>query len=172
MERPQLIKLRAAVAAGKFSRVWVWRIDRLSRSGIVETISCIQEFRRAGCIVASVSDPFPLEGPGSEIVLACLAYCAQMEREKIRENQLAARARMEAEGRGWGHPRLPEELRAQALALAAAGLSFRKIARELKISKSSAWNFLRRTPTSEIENLTDRPPQKTRHSRKSEGASI
>jgi DNA invertase Pin-like site-specific DNA recombinase len=150
MRRPELDQLRAAVHAGKVRRVWVWRLDRLTRSGIVDTLNVLQEFRGAGCEVLSVADGFDLAGPGAELVLAVLAWLAQTERERIAENVAAARARMALQGRTWGNPPLPTELRSFARALRAEGKSVREISRELGISKSSAWNVTRAKPDPEM----------------------
>jgi DNA invertase Pin-like site-specific DNA recombinase len=172
MQRPNLLRLRAAMSAGKIHRLWVWRLDRLTRSGIVDTLSCIDEMRRWGCEIASVADGFALDGPAAEVILAVLAWAAQLERIKIRENQDAARARMAAEGRQWGHPPLPAEVGERARALGAEGKSVRQIARELRISKTSAWKFLQGAEAGivfhqnqpETGDLTARPPQKTSRS--------
>lgn len=146
MERPQLIKLRDAIRAGKIQRLWVWRLDRLTRSGIVDTLSCIGEIQRAGCSVSSVADGFPLEGPAGELFMAMVAWAAQQEREKLRENQLAARQRMEARGLNWGHPPIPPDRADRVLALADSGLSVRQIARQVSLGKTTVWKIIRSRP--------------------------
>jgi len=161
MQRPQLLKLRAAQLAGKIHRLWVWRLDRLTRSGIVDTLCCIDEMRRWGCEISSVADGFAIDGPAAEVILAVLAWAAQMERIKIRENQDAARARMAAEGRQWGHPPLGAELRERVLELGGEGKSVRQIARELRISKTSAWNLLRREKAGIVLHQNDPKPGET-----------
>lgn len=142
MERPQLRRLRDAIRAGKIGTLWVWRIDRLTRSGIVDTVSCIAEIQRCGCVVRSLMDAFPLEGPAGEICLAMVAWAAQQERLKMLENVAAARAKCAAEGRHWGKPAIPSEIRSLVCDLAARGYSVRRIATVARISKSSAWNIL------------------------------
>jgi DNA invertase Pin-like site-specific DNA recombinase len=155
MERPQLRKLRDAVRVGRLHRVWVWRLDRLTRSGIVDTLSCIQEMQKHGCALSSVADGFALDGPGAEVILSVLAWAAQLEREKLRENQLAARARMAAEGRAWGRPReLTLEKIARIHELAAYGLPRKQIAAEVNCSRTSVWNVLHETePQAAAENM-------------------
>lgn len=143
MDRPQLIRLRDAIRLGKIGKLWVWRIDRLTRSGIVDCVSCIAEIQRCGCVVRSVMDGFPLDGPAGEICLAIVAWSAQQERLKMLENQDAARAKCAANGRHWGKPPIPTDIRRLVRDLASAGRSVRQIAREAQISKSSAWNILR-----------------------------
>lgn len=140
VERPQLRRLRDAITAGRVHRIWVWRLDRLTRSGIVDAISCITEIRRCGATVASVADGFALD---SDLMLAMIAWAAQQELLKLRENQDAARARMRLEGRPWGRPPLPDSLKDEIRRLGSQGKSPRQIAAELPCSKSSAWNVLR-----------------------------
>lgn len=137
MDRPQLGRLWAQLSTGGVRRVWVWRLDRLTRSGIADTLESVSHVRRCGAELVSVADQVALDnGPAAELVLAVLAWCAQMERLKIRENQEAARARLERQGRGWGRPRIPESMKDTCRALQSQGFSVREIARELKISKS------------------------------------
>ena len=107
MDRPELSAALAAIRGGMVGRLWVWRVDRLTRSGIVDTLTVLQEMRRHGCACASVADGFSLDGPAADVILAVLAWAAQMEREKIAENQAAARVRLEAAGRAWGRPPMP-----------------------------------------------------------------
>lgn len=143
MNRPQLRKLRDAIRVGRIQRLWVWRLDRLTRSGIVDTLSAVQEMQRHGCALSSVADGFALDGPAAEVILSVLAWAAQTEREKIRENQLAARARMAAEGRSWGRPlEITSAQKERIHLLAEQGIAHKRIAAEVNCSKTSVWNVL------------------------------
>lgn len=141
-ERPGLRQLRAAVARGDAQTLWVWALDRLARSGIVDTLQLLRELRAEGCGVRSVVDPFDLQGPLAEPCIAMMAWCAEQERVRSKERQAAGIARMRLEGRRAGRPPLGDEQRAACRTLSAAGYSVRQIARELKVSKSSVCNFL------------------------------
>lgn len=144
MDRPQLAELLQAVSAGYVRRVWVWRLDRLTRSGIVDTLTAIELMREHGCECVSVADGFAIDGPAAPVVLAVLAWAAQMEREKIAENQAAARERMAAEGRSWGRPRtVTDEMIKVAINLAHHGSTHKQIALALRISRSHAGRILR-----------------------------
>lgn len=136
MDRPQMVRLRAELASGAISRIWVWKLDRISRSGMVDTLTFVDEVRRAGAQLISVSESFPLDGPLAPMVIAALAFAAQLQREQTRENQLAARARLEASGRTWGRPPLPPHKRDAVASLVSQGKSIREIARELQLSKT------------------------------------
>src|SRR5689334_7706679 len=48
LARPALEQLRADARAGKIRRVYVYRLDRLTRSGIRDTFEVVEELRQAG----------------------------------------------------------------------------------------------------------------------------
>lgn len=134
ISRPELDRLRADARAGGLRRLYVYRLDRLARSGIRDTFEVVEELRRHGVDLVSVSDGFSLDGPAAEVVLAVMAWGAKMERLAISERIAAARERVEAEGRKWGRPsRLDAEGVARVKALRAEGRSLRQIAVALKV---------------------------------------
>lgn len=138
LARPELDRLRADVRSGHVRKVYVFRLDRLTRSGIRDTFELIEELRNAGCEVLSVADGFDLNGPAAEVVLAVMAWAAKMERLAINERISAARERVEAEGRSWGRPRRMNEAQiAKVRALKAAGRSIREISAAIKVPRST-----------------------------------
>jgi DNA invertase Pin-like site-specific DNA recombinase len=138
LARTELDRLRADARAGHVRRLYVFKLDRLTRSGIRDTFQVIEELRAHGAELVSVSDGFALDGPAAEVVLAVMAWAAKMERLAINERISAARERVEAEGRSWGRPRrLDPRTRAQAMAMKQAGKSVREIAMALKVPKST-----------------------------------
>jgi DNA invertase Pin-like site-specific DNA recombinase len=144
MDRPDLSRALEAIATGGVQRLWVWRIDRLTRSGIVDTLTVLQTIRGHGCECSSVADGFALDGPAADVILAVLAWAAPMEREKIAENQAAARLRMEEQGRAWGRPVVATpELIDHAIHLRGKGWTHREIALALNISRSHAGRIIR-----------------------------
>jgi DNA invertase Pin-like site-specific DNA recombinase len=138
INRPELDRLRADARAGNLRRLYVYRLDRLARSGIRDTFEVVEELRRHGVELVSVSDGFSVDGPAAEVVLAVMAWAAKMERLAINERISAARERVEAEGKQWGRPRrLDDESVARAKAMKAAGRSVREIAVALKVPRST-----------------------------------
>lgn len=136
--RPALKELRGAVRAGRVGRVYVFRVDRLTRSGIRDTLDLVEEFRRAGAELVTVADGFDLQGPAGDVVLAVMAWAAQMERNAIGERIRAARKHVEASGGRWGRPRrIDPKTLAQARARARRGESLRDIAAALKVPRST-----------------------------------
>jgi len=118
------------------TRLYLFRLDRLARSGIRDTFKVVEEFH--GCEIVSVSDGFALDGPAAEVVLAVMAWAAKMERLAINERIAAARARLAAEGRPWGRP--PRLSARQVAAIRAdhkAGRTVREIAQARKVPRST-----------------------------------
>jgi DNA invertase Pin-like site-specific DNA recombinase len=138
LNRPELDRLRADVQAGEIRKLYVFRIDRLTRKGIRDTLAIVEELRSHGCQLATVADGFSLDGPAADVVLAVLAWAAQMERTALGERISAARDRIEAEGGAWGRPRAvdPATL-ARARKLKSAGRTVREIAVALKLKRST-----------------------------------
>src|SRR6187549_3250207 len=138
IDRPVLAKLRAAVHAGVVGRVYVFKIDRLGRSGIRDTLAVVEEFRRAGAELVSVADGFDPSGPAGEVVLAVIAWAAQMERRAIGDRIKAARVRIEAAGGRWGRPRRMDPTTLErARALQKKKKTLREIAQALKVPRST-----------------------------------
>lgn len=143
LARPELDRLRAGARAGSVRRLYVFRLDRLTRSGIRDTFELIEELRAAGVEVVSVSDGFSLDGPAAEVILAVMSWAAKMERLAINERISAARERVEAEGGKWGRPRrFDEATLGKAKELRGHGRSVREIAVALKVPRSTVARYL------------------------------
>lgn len=137
LDRPELERLRASVRAGTVRTVYVFKLDRLARSGIRDTFEVVEEMRSHKVKLVTVSDGFDLAGPAADIILAVLAWASQAERLAINERIAAARERLEREGRRWGRPpRLSDSERARVLRMRREGRSVRAIAAALKVPRS------------------------------------
>jgi DNA invertase Pin-like site-specific DNA recombinase len=147
LARPELTRLRAAALRGELSRLYVFRLDRLARSGIRDTFEVVEELRTARVELVSVADGFALTGPAAEVVLAVMAWASKMERLAINERVAAARDRLEAEGRPWGRPpRLTDAQRVRVAALRSEGRTVREIAVALKLPRSTVGRALSQNP--------------------------
>jgi site-specific DNA recombinase len=145
LARPELDRLRADARAGHVRRLVVFRLDRLTRSGIRDTFELVEELRGHGVEIVSVADGFDLAGPAAEVVLAVMAWAAKMERLAINERIAAARERLSQEGKPWGRPpRLAPADRARASELRRQGRSLREIAVALKVPRSTIARALSR----------------------------
>ncbi len=141
-QRPELDRLRQAVRAGSCSRVYVFRLDRLTRRGIRDTLDLLEEFRGGGAAVVSVADAFDpsqLVGPLGELVAAFVAWAAEMELLAKKERISAAREKVEASGGRWGRPRKvdPTTLAAAKKLVNVDKLSVRVVASRLKVPKTT-----------------------------------
>ncbi|SRR5579883_1402275 len=140
MAREELKKLLADVRAGglRGQRLYIFRLDRLTRTGIADTLTTLEELRTHGVETVSVADGFDLSGPHAEIIVAVMSWAAKMERLAIGERISAARERVEAEGGHWGRPRrVDTPTLKRAREMRAAGKSLRQIAIALKIPRST-----------------------------------
>jgi DNA invertase Pin-like site-specific DNA recombinase len=143
MARVELAKLRLAARAGDVRRLYVYRLDRLTRSGIRDTLDLVDEFKRHGCELVTVADGFEVGGPAAEIVLAVLAWAAKMERLAIGERISAARVRVEAKGGAWGRPRrMDPETERKARELRAAGHTLNYISQACKVPRATVGRVL------------------------------
>jgi DNA invertase Pin-like site-specific DNA recombinase len=181
MARPELARLLELARGGGVRRLYVFRLDRLTRTGIRDTLGILHELRGYGCHVESIADGFTLEGPGGEIVAAVLGWAAQMERLALGERIAAARVRVEAAGKKWGRPsRLSlsdpttRELAEKVLDMKVKhNKSIRYIAQAVKMPRATIGRFLSqqdraaqalslRDAGDELERLkrvgSDRPP--------------
>jgi DNA invertase Pin-like site-specific DNA recombinase len=140
MAREELQRLLADARAGRLrgQRLYIFRLDRLTRTGIADTLTTLEELRASGVDVVSVADGFDLNGPHAEVIIAVMAWAAKMERLATAERISAARERIEAAGGRWGRPsRVDRATRARAVELHEAGRSIREIARALKVPRST-----------------------------------
>jgi DNA invertase Pin-like site-specific DNA recombinase len=147
LTRAELQRLRADACAGGFRKLYVFRLDRLTRSGIRDTFEVVEELRAHGVELVSVADGFDLNGPAAEVVLAVLSWAARMERLALGERISAARERIEAEGGRWGRPsRMDRPTRERASDMRAQGKSIREISRALKIPRATIGRALSQKP--------------------------
>ncbi len=143
--RPELDKLRQDARAGLLRKLYVYRLDRLTRSGIRDTLEVVEELRAHGVELITIADGFDLNGPAAEVVLAVLSWAAKMERLATNERIAAARLRIEAEGRTWGRPRRLDDAQvAKVIALRRAGRTLRAIARTMRCPASTISDALAR----------------------------
>lgn len=143
-DRPELKTLLEDARRGELTKLWVFRLDRLTRSGIRDTLNLLEELVSSGCQVISVADGFALDGPFSDVVLAVIAWAAQMERAATGDRIAAARVRVEAAGRTWGRPNrvLSLEQQTRIRYLAGKKTPIRMISQMVNVPKSTIQRFL------------------------------
>lgn len=145
-----LVRLLNDARRGEFGRLYVYRLDRLSRRGIRDLLEIVQDLDKACVELVTIADGFDLSGSARDVVLAVLAWAAQMERAAIAERITAARVRVEGEGRSWGRPpRVTPSMLSEAKKLARDGKSIREIAETIRVSRATVSRAL----------LSQKPPQ-------------
>lgn len=130
--------------------VVVPRLDRLTRGGIREAFRLLDTFKGHGVRVFSPGDPWwDPDAPTSELILAVLAWAAELESRSIGDRVGAgiARRRSECLARRepfvWGGAhrsklRLDPDLPAKAASLRAQGRSWSAVAGELGVGRTTA----------------------------------
>ena len=143
LERAELKRLRADAVRGRIGKLYVFKLDRLTRSGVADTFELIKELRDSHVELITVCDDYSLTGKAADLILAGLSWAADIERQHISERISAARARVESEGGKWGRPaRMTAAQRKEAREEYADGASVREIAIAMKIPRSTLWRCL------------------------------
>src|SRR5579863_1458046 len=134
-ERPQFLAMMQDASQHKFDLLLFWSLDRLSREGIVKTLSYLQQFKAWNVGWRSYTQPFLDTGNAmvTDIVLSVLAAVAQQERITISERTLAGLKRARKAGKTLGRPRADLNM-GVIKAKIAAGESLRSVARSLGVS--------------------------------------
>ncbi|MFZ5824171.1 MAG: recombinase family protein [Bacillota bacterium] len=100
LDRPQMARLRAAVAAGEVDCVMVFKLDRLSRN-IRDTVNLVlEEWSKTHKVVfRSVTEDFNTNSPLGTLIFSILASFAHFERDVIRDRTENGRRRRFGQGR-------------------------------------------------------------------------
>ncbi len=104
LDRPAWSKLWAGVLRGEYSRVVVWRLDRLGRTAR-EVIPMLDELQRRNVALVSIREGFDLSTPGGRLFAGMLASFAQYETEVRSERQLSGIAAAKERGVKFGRPK-------------------------------------------------------------------
>lgn len=137
--RPALDKLMAAACLRRFDAVAVWKLDRWGRS-VIDSIKSIQELVSLGIrfIAATQNIDTDQSNPMSQFFLHVMSAFAEMEVALIRERTIAGVRAARANGKQLGRPkrvfRRDEVVRLRD----EQGLSWRAIAKELRIPVMTA----------------------------------
>lgn len=136
-DREGLNLLRMKVERGDV--VFVKKLDRLGRN-TADMIHLIQEFDEMGVSVCFLDDGIGTEGPMGKMVITILSAVAQAERQRILERTNEGRIEAKSKGVKFGRKRSID--RSQLRALREAGIGASKIAKEMKIGRSTVYKLL------------------------------
>jgi DNA invertase Pin-like site-specific DNA recombinase len=140
--RPELRRLRDDVRIGVARKVYVFKLDRLVRTGVADTFAVVDDVRRGGAVLVAVADNLTIvpdkDDVTSEVLIFAFGLAAKLERTAINDRIAAARERVEAEGGRWGRPRaIDRGTLDRARVMRAEGRTVRDVAVALKVKRST-----------------------------------
>jgi len=144
-DRPELTRLLEMIRVG--DTLVIWKLDRLGRS-LAHLIGLVSDLEARQIGLLSLNDPVDTTTPQGRLVFRIFASLAEFEREVIRERTMAGLASARRRGQRLGRPKGLSKA-AQQTARIAESLyneklySVEQIARELSISKTTLYKYLR-----------------------------
>jgi len=139
--RPALNDLMNDAKKRRFDVVLVWRFDRFARS-TKHLILALEEFKNLGIDFVSYQENIDTSSPLGSAIFTIISAVAQLERDIIAERVKAGLRRAKENGKKLGRPRA-EVSKGEIYRLHSHGLSLRKIATQLKFSKSTVAKYLK-----------------------------
>lgn len=105
-DRQELMKLRVEARLGNFKRLLIYSVDRLTRRGVLDMFNIIKGLRNCGVEVMSYQQPWLDPDTGFyELMLAQMAFFANLESTMISARTKTGMARAKAAGKHVGRPR-------------------------------------------------------------------
>ena len=136
--RPALDRLVLDARRRRFDVVVCWRLDRLGRN-LKHLITLLEDFEALGVAFVSLAEGIDATTPAGRLQMHILGAIAEFERARIAERVKLGLARVRAQGRRLGRPRV--EVGSDQLA-SVKGLSVRAAARKLGVSPSTLYRRL------------------------------
>lgn len=126
----------------------IWKLDRLGRS-LAHLIGLVTDLEQRHVGLLSLNDPVDTTTAQGRLIFRIFASLAEFEREVIRERTLAGLASARRRGQLLGRPKGLSKAAEQKARIAEslyneAKYSVEQIARELTISKTTLYKYLRR----------------------------
>lgn len=140
--RPQLEAMMKEIRAGKYNVLLVWSYDRFARS-LTHLVSTLDELRALGVDFASFREQLDTTTPEGRLMFGFYAVMAEFERNRMATRTRAALARLKAQGKRLGRPKMGGQYDLQrAVELRAKGYSLRAIASEIGLSRTWVYTHL------------------------------
>jgi putative DNA-invertase from lambdoid prophage Rac len=147
-DRAERKKVLALAQSRQIDAVLVSELSRWGRSllDLIETLQALQSWKVSMLAVSGLQ--LDLSTPHGKLLAGVLASLAEFERDLLRERVksglAAARARGQVLGRQAGFRPKSDKLAPKVMKMVEAGQSYRQIAGELKIDKSTVMAIVRR----------------------------
>jgi DNA invertase Pin-like site-specific DNA recombinase len=133
--RPELNRLMADARKRRFDVVACWRFDRFARS-TKHLLLALEEFRSLSIQFLSHQENIDTTSPLGQAVFTIVAAVATLERDLIRDRVRAGLRNARSKGKRLGRPRAVVDA-TQIASLRASGVSWRAIARELRVGEGT-----------------------------------
>src|SRR5919108_3401272 len=136
-DREAFQAMMRAAAEHRFDSITFWSIDRFSREGGFNVLVYLKRLEALGIKWFSVREPYlNSENPMRDTIICLMGDIAAQERLRISERVKAGMCRAKAKGTKSGNPigRRRAGLESQCRELRATGLTFREVARALRVS--------------------------------------
>lgn len=140
-KRPELDRMIADAHRRKFDVVVVWKFDRFARS-VSHLLRALETFNALGIEFVSLSESMDTTTPAGKMVFTVLGAVAELERSLIVERVRCGLRNAVAKGKRLGRPPVGVEVLARIGRLRFQGLTVRRIAGELGISRSTVFKSL------------------------------
>jgi DNA invertase Pin-like site-specific DNA recombinase len=134
--RPQLEKMMDEIRDGKYDILLVWSYDRFARSvsHLVQTLDYLHSIK---VDFASFRERIDTTTPEGRMMFQFFAMMAEFERNRIATRTRATLARLKAQGKRLGRPKVGGEADLQrAIEMRTQGYSLRAIAHEIGLSRT------------------------------------
>ena len=155
-DRIDFRRLLADAAKGKLEVVIVQRFDRAARS-VKQLVETLEHLRRCRASFVSLKEDVDTSTPAGELIFHVMAAIGQFERALIGDRIRSGLERAKALGKVVGRPRVRIS-GDQVLALRAQGLSYRGIARRLRISPALAHRLAHAMPKMDSTGRSETSP--------------
>lgn len=141
--KPEFTKMMQDASKRKFDLLLFFALDHLTREGTRKTIQYLQLLDDYNVAYKSYSEQYiDSSGIFKDVIIALLSTLAKQERIRISERVHAGLAKSRAQGRIGGRPTLDNIKVEKIKALKADGKSIVAIAKDLKISRGSVYQYL------------------------------
>jgi DNA invertase Pin-like site-specific DNA recombinase len=141
--RPEFNRMMQDASKRKFNMCLFFALDRFTREGTRKTIHYLQMLDDYGVAYKSYSEQYiDSSGIFKDVIIALLSTLAKQERVRISERVKAGLEKSRQQGRVGGRPTLDESKIRKIQKLKSSGMSIMGIAKELKISRGSVYQYL------------------------------
>lgn len=143
VNRQEFNRMLSDASKRKFDMLLFYALDRFSRAGTRETIHYLQMLDDYGVSYKSYTEQFiDSSGIFKDVILALLSTLAKQERVRISERVVAGLAKARSQGRIGGRPTLDDAIITMIKKRKSEGLSICAIAKEMKVSRGTVYNYL------------------------------